>query len=76
MRRFSDAHGRAWEVVVGRESWGVFVALFIPVEGDDVVRTVPLTASGVEEATEDLERMEEGALQLLLERSVPNTLDD
>ncbi|MFW6201354.1 MAG: hypothetical protein ACOC8B_02145, partial [Gemmatimonadota bacterium] len=30
MRRFTDADGREWDVVLGRESWGVHYALFVP----------------------------------------------
>jgi hypothetical protein len=70
MRRFPGPDGRVWEVVVGRESWGVFVALFIPVEGGQPVRQTTLLASGYEEASTELERLDEAGLCDLLARSV------
>ena len=61
---------------MGRESWGVFVALFIPVEGEEEVRQAPLLASGAEEATAELERLDELGLRRLLGGSVRNVLDN
>lgn len=74
MRRFSDARGEAWEVVAGRESWGTFVALFISLRGDGEIRQTPLTSVGFEEATSELERLDNDALNEMLDRSVPNPL--
>lgn len=75
MRRFDDTKGRPWEVVAGRESWGVLVALFVPIEGDGAVREVALQAESYEAAHRELETMDEAALRALLERSSPKTLD-
>jgi hypothetical protein len=74
MRRFLDADGREWEVVVGRESWGAFVALFIAVEGEAAVRQTPLAASGYEAANAELGELDDEDLRELLDRSLPNVL--
>jgi hypothetical protein len=74
MRRFHDSRGRAWDVVAGRESWGGFVALFIPVQGDENLRQAPLLASGHEQANAELDAMDEREISELLARSVPNPL--
>ena len=83
MRRFSDAEGRTWDVVAGRESWGAIVALFVPKgrpdpgnrsegpEEDPPIRQAPLDASGYGEATSRLEAMSVEDLRTLLDRSVP-----
>ena len=69
MRRFSDRAGRAWDVVVGRESWGALLALFVPT-GGGTVRQAMLTAAGYNEAHQELEAMGDAELQALLDRSV------
>ena len=76
MRRFSDSHGRTWEVVAGRESWGGFVALFIPALRNETLRQAPLLASGHEQANAEIEAMDDEGIQELLERSVPNPLGE
>jgi hypothetical protein len=76
MRRFTDSRGRTWEVVAGRESWGGFVALFIPVEGDETLRQAPLLASGHEQANAEIEALNDDGIEELLQRSVPNTLGE
>jgi hypothetical protein len=76
MRRFTDSHGRIWEVVAGRESWGGFVALFIPVQADETLRQASLLASGHEQANAELEAMDDQGIGELLERSVPNPLGE
>jgi hypothetical protein len=74
MRRFTDSRGRTWDVVSGRESWGGFVALFIPLQGDEYLRQAPLLASGHEQANAELDAMDERAIGELLARSTPNPL--
>lgn len=69
MRRFRDRGGRVWDVVIGHESWGALLALFVPVEGDGV-RQALLTSSGYNEAQRELDALEQDALQALLDRSV------
>lgn len=74
MRKFNDERGRTWEVVVGRESWGTFVALFIPDASDAEVRQASLGARGRREADEEVEALSEGELRTLLERAEPKHL--
>lgn len=67
MRRFRDREGMEWEVWVGRESWGVMVALLVPSAGG-TPRRAHLPASGPEEAERQLEALDpEGFLELLAE---------
>lgn len=73
MRRFLDGSGRAWEVVTGRESWGTFVAIFLPVEEDQPVRQIPLRAVSHEGAALELEALGEADLVALLETAIPMT---
>jgi hypothetical protein len=70
MERFVDRERREWDVVLGRESWGAFVALFVPRMDDDaVIRQTALSASSYEAATQELAALDPAALQLLLDRS-------
>lgn len=73
MRRFEDSEQRAWDVVVGRESWGTLYALFVPVGTgrDEPVRQTMLDASGYDEAHALLDGLDEDELRALLERSTP-----
>lgn len=73
MRGFTDAEGRSWEAVVGRESWGAFFAIFIPRE-EGAVRQVLLSASSYEDATRELADLDAPALRDLFRRSEPKTL--
>lgn len=57
-----------WEVWVGRESWGVMVALLVPSLGGPP-RRAHLPASGPEEAERHLESLDERGFQELLEES-------
>lgn len=71
MRRFTDGSGRTWDVVLGRQSWGALLALFVPVEsGADDVRQAALQAAGYDAATQELNGLDEAALQALLDRSI------
>lgn len=71
MRRYTDEGGRAWDVVVGRESWGGFVALFVARTGDDTVLQAPLSSGSRGEAAREVERLGEEELADLLERARP-----
>lgn len=73
MRRFTDG-GRTWDVVLGRESWGRTVAIFVPVGAGEEVREAPLAAAGYEEAGRELDALDEDALRALLERSRPKEI--
>ncbi|HEX7050604.1 MAG TPA: hypothetical protein VF188_10415 [Longimicrobiales bacterium] len=72
MRRFEDAHGSAWDVVVGRESWGAFYAIFVPAGAGrrEPVRQAPLHGSSAEAAEAELAAMDDATLRALLARSV------
>jgi hypothetical protein len=69
MRRFRDRNGQEWDVVLGRESWGTLLALFVPVAGADPVRQAPLAATAYDTAMQELELLAEDAVQQLLDRS-------
>jgi hypothetical protein len=74
MRRFRDPAGRAWEAVVGRESWGAFFAIFVPA-GTEAVRQTQLQAATWADAERELEALDDPALHELLERSTIKTLE-
>jgi hypothetical protein len=69
MRRFRDRQGRAWEIVLGRGSWGAQVALFVPLGHDAPVRQADLAASAVDQAVDEIDRADEASLQALLDLS-------
>jgi len=73
--RFTADDGCEWEVVAGRESWGAIVAIFIPVEEDQALRQTHLTAASYEEANTELGALGQEALQALLDRATPKTMD-
>jgi hypothetical protein len=75
MRRFLGEDGREWEVVVGRESWGTVVAIFVPKEGGGLPRQTLLEATTTDEALRDLQRIPEEKLRVLLERSKVKTME-
>lgn len=59
-----------WEVWVGRESWGVMVALLVPSDGGET-RRVNLPATGPGDAERQLEVLDgSGFLALLAESLV------
>jgi hypothetical protein len=70
MRRFTDRDGTRWDVVLGRESWGSLLALFVPA-AEGAVRQAPLQASAYDAATQELNDLDEDALQALLDQSLP-----
>jgi len=74
MRSFLDSRGRLWDAVVGRESWGRVVMIFVPADGAGEVLEAPLAASGYEEAERDLDAMDPLALDELLARAAPKEI--
>lgn len=74
MRRFEDAERRAWDVVVGRESWGAFFAIFVPSHEGAVVRQALLGAEDPVEASRELDALDEDGLRRLLDESKPKEL--
>ncbi|CAN5714878.1 hypothetical protein BH23GEM10_BH23GEM10_09830 [soil metagenome] len=70
MRRFTDSAGITWDVVIGRESWGALLALFVTVRnGTAEVRQVPLRADSQDAAMQELAGLDDAGLQALLDRS-------
>lgn len=69
MRRFVDRSGREWDVVLGRGSWGVHVALFAPVGHAAAVRQAELGVAALEEAMDRIDVADEADLQTLLDQS-------
>lgn len=71
MRSFEDERGRAWEVVVGRESWGAFLALFVPSGHDAEIRQTMLEGDSAGRAAREVESMDHDELLELFDRSEP-----
>ena len=74
MRTLTDETGQLWEVVVGRESWGTLVALFVPRAGGQGVRSALLQSASYEGAYDELDGLEEIALGSLFARAQPVSL--
>ena len=75
MRRIRDSEGRGWEVVVGRESWGAFFAIFVPEAPTEGMRQTQLAADSWADAERELDAADERVLGELLARANPKTLD-
>lgn len=73
MRRFEDESGTVWDAVVGRESWGGVVALFVPRSHDASPRQAPIPASGFEAATAWMESCSDDDLRARLDESTEKT---
>lgn len=71
MRRIEDRREERWDVVVGRESWGAFYALFVPVgePTDRPIRQVLLDVEGQDGAARMIQDSDEEHLLDLLRRS-------
>jgi len=69
MKRFSDREGRTWEVVPGRGSWGMHVALFVPSGHEGPIRQAELAVSAISEAMDEIDRADDARLQQLLDGS-------
>jgi hypothetical protein len=74
MRRFLDGSGLAWDAVVGRESWGAFFAIFVPVVGDGL-RQTQLDAGSWADAERAIDALDEAGLRELLARATTKSLD-
>lgn len=68
MLRFEDRNGVSWDVVVGRESWGALLALFVRADGHEI-RQAPLRADDVLHAEQELDALLRDELQTLLDRA-------
>lgn len=72
MRRFTDRRNRAWDVVVGRESFGALYALFVPAGKTRAeTRQTLLDADSQAAAQESVAAMSDDDLNALFERSEP-----
>ena len=69
MKVFKGVDGAEWQVAVGRESWGGFVAILSQSRGSDPPRQAPLKGRSMEEAYAEIAEMDQDELQALLERS-------
>jgi hypothetical protein len=69
MKRYVDEQGREWDVVLGRESWGTLLALFVPRSGG-TARQATLHASDYNAAQQELDALDEPALADMLLNSV------
>ena len=72
MKRFVDEQGREWDVVLGRESWGSLLALFVP-RGAGSPRQATLASSDYNTAQQELDALDDGALAEMLRNSVPKS---
>ena len=70
MRLFRDLEGREWEAIVGRESWGTVVAIFLLREESGPPRQILLEGSSADEGARLLMEMTQAQLQELLAVSV------
>jgi hypothetical protein len=74
IRLYRDHRGARWEVVLGRESWGVQLALFVS-RDEDAVRQTVLEAASREEASRQLAELDEEGIDELFQRSEPRVPD-
>jgi hypothetical protein len=75
MRRHTDAQGHAWDVVVGRESFGALYALFVPAGSNPgEMRQALLGADSQAEADAELDALSSEELNELLRESEPKRL--
>lgn len=68
IRLYRDHRGGRWEVLLGRESWGVQLALFVS-RDEDAVRQTVLDATSQEEATRYLSDLDEEGIDEVFQKS-------
>ena len=69
MRAFRSEDGFEWDVVVGRESWGTIVAMFIPRQGNASPRQTVLESVSADGALEWIRELSAEQLQDLLDKA-------
>ncbi|MDX1567483.1 MAG: hypothetical protein R3223_06760 [Longimicrobiales bacterium] len=74
MWKFEDDEGRRWEIVVGRESWGGFFALFVPAGDGGEIRQTAIDADSQTEASRRIEELGRTGWLRLLKESRPKEL--
>jgi hypothetical protein len=72
VRPFIDREGARWDVVLGRESWGGLVLLFVPAAVSPI-RQAFFPADGYDTAMVELDLLPDERLQQLLDESQPKT---
>jgi hypothetical protein len=72
VRSFLDDTGNAWQVTLGKESWGTLVLLFTPEPGGEA-RTSILNAETMFDANAELDALDDAALRERLRDSRPWT---
>ena len=72
MRSFLDDAGNAWQVTLGKESWGTLVLLFTAEPGGDA-RTSILNAETMFDASAELDALDDDDLRERLRDSRPWT---
>ena len=70
MRAFVDRDGSRWDIVLGRESWGALVLLFVPA-APAPVRQAFFPADGYDIAVVALDELPDDRIQQLLDESQP-----
>ena len=70
-----DEEGVRWEIVVGRESWGAFYAIFVPHGVPREIRQTSLSGTSYEEAYHEIEALAEQGLRGLFARSTPKSME-
>ena len=75
MRRYTDPDGQPWDVVLGRESFGALLALFVPAAGNRArPRQTLLTADSRQGGAAELDELSPAELDALFERSEPKDI--
>ncbi len=75
MRRYVDAAGRTWDIIIGRESFGTLLALFVPAgENSEPPRQAVLSAESHAGAETELDALQPADLDGLFERSQPKEM--
>jgi len=70
VRSFRDDDGHAWQVTLGKESWGTLVLLFTPEAGGEA-RTSILSAETMFDASAELDALDDASLRARLRDSRP-----
>lgn len=75
MQRYTDPDGRGWDIVLGRESFGALVALFVPVAGNaEPMRQSYLSSESHTAAETELDALDDRGLDALFQRSKPKEM--
>lgn len=73
MRTMIDVEGREWDVTVGRQSYGLALALFLPRDGGQALQAA-LPVDNWVEAERYLSGLDEAGLSALLAAAEPHGL--